>query len=91
VHPGDSPFAQPQAAGTTGSVVQSLSFTVTVLSAAPVAFLAFLGETVSPVWHFAALGAGLLIGVGALIGGVFWGGRLVDRRAPELLAFTLQN
>ena len=91
VHPGDSPFAQPQAAGATGSVVQSLSFTVTVLSAGPVAFLAFLGETVSPVWHFAALGAGLLIGVGALIGGVFWGGRLVDRRAPELLAFTLQN
>ncbi|MFM9878592.1 MAG: hypothetical protein ACKVOG_12215 [Rhodoglobus sp.] len=91
VRPGDSPFAQPQAAGTTGSVVQSLSFTATVLSAAPVAFLAFLGETVSPTWHWAALGAGLVVGGGALVGGVFLGGRLVDRRAPELLAFTLQN
>jgi ABC-2 type transport system permease protein len=91
VHPGDSPFAQPQAAAGTGSVVQSLSFSATVLSAAPVAVLAFLGETLSPVWHFAALGAGLIIGGGALAGGVFLGGRILTRRAPELLAFTLQN
>lgn len=91
VHPGDSPFAQPQAAGATGSVVQSLSFTVTVLSAVPVGILAFLGETVNPAWHFAALAAGLIMGLGALIGGVYWGGHLVTKRAPELLAFTLQN
>ncbi len=91
VHPGASPFAQPQAAGATGSVVQSLSFTVTILSAIPVAILAYLGETDSPNWHYAALAAGLVIGLGALFGGVYWGGRIVDKRAPELLAFALQN
>ncbi|MEQ1735648.1 MAG: hypothetical protein ABL886_04505, partial [Rhodoglobus sp.] len=64
VHPGSSPFAQPQAAGATGSVVQSLSFTVTLLSATPVAIFAFLGETVSPSWHYLALASGLVIGVG---------------------------
>ena len=53
--------------------------------------LAFLGETVNPAWHFGALGAGLIIGGAALAGGVFWGGRILTKRAPELLAFTLQN
>ncbi len=91
VHPGSSPFAQPQAAGATGSVVQSLSFTITVLSATPVAILAFLGETQSPSWHYLALGTGLVIGLGALVGGVYWGGRIVSRRSPELLAFALRN
>ena len=91
VHPGASPFAQPQAAGATGSVVQSLSFTVTVLSAIPVAIFAFLGETVSPSWHFLALATGLVVGLGALVGGVYWGGRIVSKRAPELLAFALRN
>ncbi|MDP3209477.1 MAG: hypothetical protein Q8M65_10045, partial [Rhodoglobus sp.] len=91
VHPGSSPFAQPQAAGATGSVVQSLSFSITVLSAIPVAILAFLGETDSPSWHNLALGVGLVIGVGALVGGVYWGGHIVSKRAPELLAFALRN
>jgi hypothetical protein len=35
--------------------------------------------------------AGLAIGVGGLVGGIRWGGAIMDRRAPELLAFTLQN
>jgi ABC-2 type transport system permease protein len=91
VHPGDSPFAQPQAAGATGSVVQSLSFVATILSAAPVVALILLGELGNPVWHWAAFGVGILIGWFALYGGVHWGGRIVKRRAPELLAFTLQN
>jgi ABC-2 type transport system permease protein len=91
VHPGDSPFAQPQAAGSAGSVVQSLSFFATILLAAPVVGLVVLGMLFDPVWYWAALGGGLLIGVVALYVGVHWGGRIVRRRAPELLAFTLQN
>ena len=90
VHPGDSPFAQPQAAGAAGSIIQSLSFFVTIVLSAPVVVLVFLFPYLPSVqWLGLALGA--VIGVGVLVGGVAWGGRLVDRRAPELLAFTLQN
>ena len=49
------------------------------------------GETANLAWHFVALAAGLIIGGAALTGGVFLGGRILTRRAPELLAFTLQN
>ncbi|MBX3098283.1 MAG: hypothetical protein KF761_01770 [Salinibacterium sp.] len=90
VRPGDSPFAQPQAAGTAGSIIQSLSFFVTLLLASPVVILVFLNPHLEYVQFF-GLGLGTAIGIGALIGGVVWGGFLVDRRAPELLAFTLQN
>lgn len=90
VRPGDSPFAQPQAAGAAGSLAQSLSFFVTLLLAAPVVVLLLLAPDLAGV-QLIALGCGLFIGLAALIGGVYWGGHLVNRRAPELLAFTLQN
>lgn len=91
VRPGDSPFAQPPATNSTGSVVQALSFFVTVLASAPVLVFVVLGQTVSPLWHFAALAVGLTLGMLALAGGVLWGGRIVTRHSPELLAFTVQN
>ena len=91
VRPGDSPFAQPQAAGTAGSVVQSISFFATAISATPVVLIALLLGSVSPVWYFVALIVGLAIGVFALLFGVRIGGFIVHRRAPELLAFTLQS
>lgn len=90
VHPGDSAFAQPQATGSTGSRVQALSLLITVLFSAPVATFIFFAAT-DPDWYWAALGAGIVIGVGVLLIGVRWGGWIVRRRAPELLAFTLQN
>lgn len=91
VHPGDSPFAQPQAVGSSSSVIQSLSFFLTVVLTAPVIVLVVLGETVSASWHWGALAVGIGIGLAAVIIGVRWGGSIVTRRAPELLAFTLQN
>ncbi len=91
VHPGDSPFAQPQGTDSSGSVVQAMSLFITLLAVLPPAYFAFLGETESPAWHYAALGVGLGVGVGALVGGVWWGASILDRKAPELLAFTLQN
>lgn len=90
VHPGDSPFAQPQAAGTAGSGVQSLSLVLTLALAAPVVALVFLFPDLVNV-QYLGLALGALIGLLVLIGGVVWGGHLVDKRAPELLAFTLQN
>jgi hypothetical protein len=46
---------------------------------------------VDPIYFWAALGAGLVIGLAALFGGVWAGGRIVDRAAPELLSFALRN
>ncbi len=91
VKPGDSPFAQPQASGTASSLIQSLSFFALLLLAVPVIGLAALGALGDPLWHVAALGAGLAIGLAGLFGGVGWGGRVFDRRAPELLEFTARN
>ncbi|MFZ2963685.1 MAG: hypothetical protein WA006_03255, partial [Rhodoglobus sp.] len=91
VHPGDSPFAQPQAVGNGAAVVQAFALITTLLAAAPVVLLVVLGMLLSAVWFVAALGAGLVIGVLALVIGVRTGASIVTRRAPELLAFTLQN
>ncbi|MCU1410178.1 MAG: transporter permease [Rhodoglobus sp.] len=90
VHPGDSPFAQPQAAGTSGPVIQSLSFLVAIVLSSPVVVLVFFFPALPSV-QYLGLGLGAVVGIGALVGGVYWGGHIVDRRAPELLAFTLQN
>jgi ABC-2 type transport system permease protein len=91
VRPGDSPFAQPQAAGTASSLIQSLSFVATFLLAAPTFFLAFLGLIDGALWSWAALAVGVLLGGGLLWIGVAWGGRIFDRRSPELLAFSVRN
>ncbi|WP_309617471.1 hypothetical protein [Salinibacterium sp.] len=92
VHPGDSPFAQPQAVGAAGSVIQSLSFVTTIVIAAPVVWLMVL-SLLNPgeQWQLAALGAGILIGIIVLVVGLVWGGHIVSKRGPELLAFTLRN
>ena len=91
VRPGDSPFAQPQAAGAAGSVVQSISFFATAISAAPTVLIAFLLGPYSSAWYWLALIVGVGIGLVVIVLGVRIGALIVDRRAPELLAFTLQN
>jgi len=91
VHPGDSPFAQPQAVDNSGSTVQAFSLIATLLVAVPVVALVVLGALFDPMWYLIALGAGIVLGVLVLVLGVRWGASIVARRAPELLAFTLQN
>ena len=91
VRPGDSPFAQPAAVGSAGLMVQSLSLFLTVLSTAPVILLTVLAGFTGPGWYWAALVVGLAVGLAVLYGGVRLGGRVISRRAPELLAFTRQN
>lgn len=90
VLPGDSPFAQPQSTNG-GASAQAVAFLMPILLATPTGWLIVLGVTADPQWLLAAAGAGLLTGVVALLGGVAWGGWLVAHRAPELLAFTMQN
>ena len=90
VRPGDSPFAQPQAVGASSAVIQSLSFVTTLVLTAPVvAFIVLFPDL--PEMQLISLGGGVLLGLLVLVGGVYGGGRVVNRRAPELLAFTLQN
>jgi len=91
VLPGDGAFAQPQAVGSTGSFAQGLSFFATILAGTPVIYFVVLGQTVASGWHWAALAVGLLIGGAVYLGGIAWGGAIVRRHGPELLAFTLQN
>lgn len=91
VRPGDSPFAQPQAAGSAAGLIQSLAFFAALLIAVPPAALAALGLFFGIGWAFGALVLGVALGLGGLWLGVRWGGEIFDRRAPELLAFTLRN
>lgn len=91
VRPGDGPFMQPQSSGTVAAVAQSLSFFAIIAISLPVVALAALGFAFGIWWHLAALLAGLVIGFACFFGGLRWGGRIFDRRAPELLAFTLRN
>ncbi|WP_104192932.1 hypothetical protein [Cryobacterium sp. Y82] len=84
--PGDSPFAQPQAAETAAAVVQSLTFTGSIVVALPALIFAYLGIAEDPVWHLRALGAGLGLGLVAVVAGIWVGSRAFDRRGPEMLA-----
>ncbi len=89
--PGDSPFSHPQSSGNAAPLIQSLSFLANVVLAAPVLWFGGMGLFVDPQWHWAALWTGLGIGVLALSGGVALGGRIFERRAPELVAFALRS
>jgi ABC-2 type transport system permease protein len=91
VLPGDSPFAAPQAVGTASSLIQSLSFTVTVVLCAPTLTFAGLALFFPGFWSFGALIAGVLLGGLFLWLGIDWGGRIFDRRGPEILSASVRN
>ncbi|MEO6942834.1 MAG: hypothetical protein ABI238_04940 [Terrimesophilobacter sp.] len=88
VHPGDSPFAQPQSSAGGASWVQGLSLLAVLTVTAPTVVLAVIGIAFGGAWPVAALLVGLLIGTAALWGGIRLGGRVFEARGPELLAFT---
>ena len=91
VLPGDSPFAAPQAVGTASSLIQSLSFTVTVVLAAPTLTFAGLALFFPGFWAFGALITGIVLGGLFLWLGIDWGGRIFDRRGPEILSASVRN
>lgn len=88
VHPGNSPFEQPQSSVGAASWVQGLSFLAVLAFTAPTAYFAVLGMTGGGVWHERALLLGVGTGIVTLVGGILFGGWVFDRRRPELLAFT---
>ncbi|MDJ0337500.1 hypothetical protein [Cryobacterium sp. PH31-O1] len=84
--PGDSPFAQPQASDTASALVQSLTFAGSIVVALPALVFAYLGLFEDPVWHLRALGAGVGLGLVAVVVGIWVGSRAFDRRGPEMIA-----
>ncbi|MCU1443662.1 MAG: transporter permease [Cryobacterium sp.] len=88
--PGDSPFAQPQAADTAAALIQSVSFIGSIILSLPAIILALLGLFLDPVWHLPALYAGIGIGVLAVSGGIWLGSRSFERHGPEIIASALR-
>jgi ABC-2 type transport system permease protein len=88
VHPGDSPFAQPQSSAGAASWVQGLSLLAVLAITTPTVILAILGLASGGGWPVAALLVGVATGGVALWAGIRFGGRVFEARGPELLAFT---
>ena len=90
VKPGDSPFQQPQSTGAVTALVQSFTMLGSLLIAAPAVAFAALGLLDDPSWYMASFAAGLGLGVVVLAAGIALGGRVFDRRGPEILAAALR-
>ena len=91
VRPGDSPFSQPQAGGSTAGLIQGLSFFGILLLSSPAIITATLGLFFGAPWPFVSLACGVISGVLAVLVGLSIGGRVYDRRGPEILAAALRN
>ena len=91
VRPGDSPFAAPQSVATASSLIQGLSFFVTIVLTSPALYFGALALFVPSYWAWASLAAGLVLGVLFLWLGIVWGGRIFDRRSPEILGASMRN
>lgn len=90
VKPGDSPFQQPQSSGTVSALVQTATMLGSLLITLPAIAFGVLGVFDDPQWHFASLVAGTVLGILVLALGILVGGRVVDRRGPEILAASLR-
>jgi len=86
--PGDSPFSQPQSTGPAATVVQALSLLAALVLSIPAAAAFIAGITGDWRWHYLALVLGLGVGVLVLIAGVRTGGRVFERRGPEIVGFA---
>lgn len=90
VKPGDSPFQQPQATGTITALVQSITMIGSLLVALPALVFAWLGIFVDPAWHAASFASGVGLGLLVLVIGVTAGGRVFDRRGPEIIGAAIR-
>jgi ABC-2 type transport system permease protein len=91
VRPGDSPFAAPQSVATASSLIQGLSFFVTIVLTSPAFYFAALALFIPSYWAWASLLSGLVMGAFFLWLGIMWGGRIFDRRSPEILGASMRN
>ncbi|WP_231602096.1 hypothetical protein [Salinibacterium sp. NG253] len=89
--PGHGAFIQPQALVSNAATVQSFTFAFTVLFGLPVLGVVFFNPFTDLQPQWAAFIVGLAVGLVVLVIGVYWGGRIMVRRGPELLALSSQN
>lgn len=89
--PGDSPFQQPQVPGSSGLSAQFLSLLGTAVLTVPAAWLAVLGLVGEPNWNFGALAVGVGTGLLVLVIGILAGGRVFDKRSPEIVGFATSH
>ena len=89
--PGDSPFSQPAPGASPAGMIQAFSFGAILVFSAPAIYFAYLGITSDSAWYFQSLLTGLAIGIGVLIIGTFVGAAIYNRRASDLLAFSMRN
>lgn len=90
VRPGDHSFQQPQAAGATATVAQTLTVLGTLACTVPAVWSAARTMTDGgDAWTTLWIGAG--VGVAVLVLGVVVGGLVFDRRGPDLLAAAQRN
>lgn len=87
-HPGDSPFQQPQRSGGSAFGVQAAVLALTVVSAAPATWLAWLAVAGDASFALPALWAGLGGGLLVLVGGLAAGAAVFDRRGTRLMEFA---
>ncbi|WP_136707953.1 hypothetical protein [Agromyces sp. H66] len=90
VKPGDSPFQQPQSTGAVTALVQSITMFGSLLVALPAVVFGALGLFVDPAWHTASFAAGVGLGLLVLVVGIWLGGRVFERRGPEILAAAMR-
>lgn len=87
VEPGQSPFGARQGASMAAFVSQLLGFGAILMLGLPGIVLAVVTTvTGSAILGVVTLVVGLGLGTGVLLLGIRWGGRLLDRGAPELLS-----
>src|SRR5690606_10022090 len=87
--PGDSPFQQPSGGG--GAVRQAVSFFATLLLSAPVLALAVASQTLGGGYVWFTLWIGIGVALLSFVLGLHLGGKIFDRRGPELLAAALRG
>ena len=69
---------------------QSVTLVGSLVITAPTIVFGVLGVLDDPSWHLAALVSGTVLGILVLVLGILVGGRVVDRRGPEILAAALR-
>ncbi|MGV8852238.1 MAG: hypothetical protein ACOH1M_06695 [Rhodoglobus sp.] len=89
--PGHGAFIQPQALVSNAATVQTFTFVLSLLFGAPVLAVVFFNPFVDLEPHWAAFLVGVPLGLIVMVIGVYWGGRIMVRRGPELLALSSQN
>ncbi|WP_374946877.1 transporter [Agreia sp.] len=85
--PGESPFKARPGGGFMLTLSTFATWGILIVLVLPETVLAILGfVTGEAIYGWIALAAGLVLGGGMLVFAVRWGGAILDRRGPELLA-----